>query len=425
MDIPPSNGCRKAVTPASLVDHLRRIHKTPLRIRREVAQFVEDFPFSYDHLTVELPLDGSAPQPVIPVVDGFLCQECPFKSSSRKVERMHWNKVHGIKRGNDEDQFCTVRLQTWFRDNRERFWVVEGNQRGEAGESASIPVGENGEHGTNSDEDEYDGNGIEKSDDLQLLEQLRQEYQQYDADEEQRRLQLAENIPPTENDSWLHFTKWNGVLSASRHDIRKTYSFVRKPDTAEFELERVLQAWDRIVNRCLDTLGDVDNIDVLKWLQSPRQEEPASRPFRLPQSGYTLVKYGGLWHHFLCYVFRTAPDDEWEESTETGVWYTLKQRKSIRRIRGLLQSSSDDRFDEFTEPEERDAKLTEELMGFCLMVVRQDLEREKVYRSPLMHFLAVMGIDAASGTLRGAFTYTPTLAAALWINRLLMLEMAV
>ncbi|OBT70627.1 hypothetical protein VF21_10672, partial [Pseudogymnoascus sp. 05NY08] len=240
-----------------------------------------------------------------------------------------------------------------------------------------------------------------------------------------RRLQLAENIPPTENDTWLHFTKWNGVLSASNHDIRKTYHFVRKPETTEADLERVLQVWDRIVNRCLDTLGDVDNVDILKWLQSPRQEEPASRPFRLPQAGYTLVKYGGLWHHFLCYVFRTAPDDEWEESTETGVWYTLKQRKSIRRIQGLLQSSSDDRHDEFIKPEERDAKLTEELMGFCLMVVRQDLEREKVYQSPLMHFLAVMGIDAAAGTLRGAFAYTPTLAAVLWINRLLMLEMAV
>ena len=94
-------------------------------------------------------------------------------------------------------------------------------------------------------------------------------------------------------------------------------------------------------------------------------------------------------------------------------------------MRELLRINSVDSFDEFVEPEERDAELTEALMGFCLMVVKQDLQREKVYRSPLMHFLAVMGIDAAAGTLRGAFTYTPTLAAALWINRLLMLEMAV
>ena len=148
---------------------------------------------------------------------------------------------------------------------------------------------------------------------------------------------------------------------------------------------------DRIVDRCLDTLGDVDNIDVLKWLQSTRQEEPVSLPFRLPQSGYTLVKYGGLWHHFLCYVFRTSPDDEWEESTEAGVWYTSDQRKSIHRMRELLRIDSDDRFDEFIEPEERHGELTEELMGFCLMVVKQDLQHEKVYRSPLMHFFGSYG----------------------------------
>lgn len=77
-------------------------------------------------------------------------------------------------------------------------------------------------------------------------------------------MQLPEKVPPTENDSWLHVTKWNGVLSGSKHDIRKTYYFVWKLEKTEVKLERVLQAWDRIVNRCLDTLGDVDNIDVLK-----------------------------------------------------------------------------------------------------------------------------------------------------------------
>ncbi len=41
-----------------------------------------------------------------------------------------------------------------------------------------------------------------------------------------------------------------------------------------------------------------------------------------------------------------------------------------------------------------------------------------------MHFLVVIGIDAAARTLRGAFTYTPMLVAVLWINRLLMLEIA-
>ncbi len=48
-------------------------------------------------------------------------------------------------------------------------------------------------------------------------------------------------------------------------------------------------------------------------------------------------------------------------------------------MRELLRFDSDDRFDEFTKPKAKDAKLTEELIGFYLIVVKQDLQREKVY----------------------------------------------
>ena len=43
----------------------------------------------------------------------------------------------------------------------------------------------------------------------------------------------------------------------------------------------------------------------------------------------------------------------------------------------------------------------------------------------MMHYLAVRGVDEQSETLRLAFFYTPILAGALWINRLIMLEVAV
>ena len=223
-----ANRCRKAVVPASLRDHLRRIHKTPLETRQEVARFIAGLNFNYDHSTVKLPPDGSAPQPVIAVGDGFQCRRCSFKSSSKKVMRVHGNEDHHIKRVNNEELFRSVRLQTWFRDSRERYWVVDENQRVD-----SIPE-------TNSDDDEPTRDTIERSDSQLLLERLKREYRQYDADEEQRRLQLPRKVPLTENDSWLHFTKWNGVLSALKHDIRKTYHFTRKPEETEIELERVL-----------------------------------------------------------------------------------------------------------------------------------------------------------------------------------------
>ena len=55
----------------------------------------------------------------------------------------------------------------------------------------------------------------------------------------------------------------------------------------------------------------------------------------------------------------------------------------------------------------------------------QDTSRVGLYHSPMMHYLAVRGVDEQSQSLRSAFFYTPILAGMLWINRLIMLEVAV
>lgn len=48
-----------------------------------------------------------------------------------------------------------------------------------------------------------------------------------------------------------------------------------------------------------------------------------------------------------------------------------------------------------------------------------------MYDSPLMHFMAIMGVDVYTKTLRLSFHYTKFLAAVLYINRLIILEVAV
>lgn len=55
----------------------------------------------------------------------------------------------------------------------------------------------------------------------------------------------------------------------------------------------------------------------------------------------------------------------------------------------------------------------------------QDTSRIGLYESPMMQYLAVRGVDEQSQSLRAAFFYTPILAGMLWINRLIMLEVAV
>ena len=81
--------------------------------------------------------------------------------------------------------------------------------------------------------------------------------------------------------------------------------------------------------------------------------------------------------------------------------------------------------DDSIGPKDQDPDVTDALMCLCMLVVMQDTSRVTLYESPMMHYLAVRGVDEQSETLRPAFFYTPILAGALWINRLVMLEVAV
>jgi hypothetical protein len=97
--------------------------------------------------------------------------------------------------------------------------------------------------------------------------------------------------------------------------------------------------------------------------------------------------------------------------------------ENIQKIRIILQTDLPE--DKFIEEEERDQALTTELMQFCILIVMQDMSKISVYDSPLMYFMAIIGVDTYTKTLRSLFYYTKFLAAVLYINRLIMLEVAV
>ena len=64
-------------------------------------------------------------------------------------------------------------------------------------------------------------------------------------------------------------------------------------------------------------------------------------------------------------------------------------------------------------------------MKLCQLVIVQDLSKLKLYDSPLMHYLAVRGVDTQAEGFRGPMHHTGILADALWIERLLALEIAI
>ena len=135
--------------------------------------------------------------------------------------------------------------------------------------------------------------------------------------------------------------------------------------------------------RALDTLEDVDHKDTLKWCVSPKNEVASQNPFELPQNARTLGQYSRTWEQFLCYMVRTVPAD-FDEPTETGVIYTKEQREAIEDIHDAMDDDDSD---------VGLAALASNVMKLYRLVVMQDLSKTKLYDSPLMHYLAVRGID--------------------------------
>ncbi len=421
--------CRRAQAVKGIEEHLRSFHREKPAIRKEAGEFGRslarrDARFLHNYKGVELPVNSLAPHPVVPVVDGFSCRVCRFLTISRSVVKKHANREHSKQGEEDERIFARVRLQSWYGAKRERYWVVEESGRG-AGEATK----ENNDATNGSDEatkgsgeatngcggaTKGSGEATNGQDDAtKELDGIRADVQRWRAEATERRLTLRVKPLVYELDSWLNFTKWHAVLSGSKYDMIRTYKFLQYRRPEETKLRRLLRAWNLINARALDTLEGVDHKDALKWWVSPKNEVASQHPFELPQNSKTIDKYSRMWEQFICYMVRTVPADP-DEGTETGVVYTKEQRQAIEDIQDSLDDDGTD---------EGLPALANGLMQLCHLVVTQSAT--KLYDSPLMHYLAVRGIDKKAEGFRGPMDYTDILAGVLWMLRLLALELAI
>jgi hypothetical protein len=255
--------CQHALTPASTSRHLRDKHQAKVEAQRQADEYIKQWQWSYDFRSVPLPLDQSLPQLVLPVLRGFQCTKCGFTSQSRKVLQIHGLKEHDQKRLKDKQLFKPVQVQTWFGQKRARYWVVDAS-----GESRDVNNGQGGGSGSDNKESRDAGVAIK----AKIEEWLNKEEEEYKV-----------STIATEIDPWLQYTGWEEVLAGSKHSLVKTAEFTAIATADEPELERVLQSWERIVQRSLATLAAVSQYkDILKWWASPKNEAASQKPFELP-----------------------------------------------------------------------------------------------------------------------------------------------
>ena len=185
---------------------------------------------------------------------------------------MHRNKEHSIKRIADDELFKPVRLQSWFQDSKEWYWVVDKSQQAQQERQARrAAIQDAGEESDDSGASAEGGSDSENNQ-SDVDDQIVQEIEKWKAEARERRLRALKDVPAVEMDSWLQYTKWNEVLGQSKHNLVKTFQFTRKPDPNEPKLDHVLRAWSHILEQCLNTLATNDQKDTLKWWESPKNE---------------------------------------------------------------------------------------------------------------------------------------------------------
>lgn len=112
-----SASCRHAQALRGIAEHLRKVHHESPALRREVEEFGWELArqvarFLRSYADVELPVNGSSPQHIVPVVDGYSCRFCGYLTISRAQVRMHVNRLHSKLRKEDDRISIRVRLQS-------------------------------------------------------------------------------------------------------------------------------------------------------------------------------------------------------------------------------------------------------------------------------------------------------------------------
>jgi hypothetical protein len=159
--------------------------------------------------------------------------------------RQHSNTEHSKKRLKDKELFRAVQLQTWFREKRARYWVVDATRQSDVN-NESRDVNNNSSSGSG------DASAAIRA---EITEWMMEEEGQYQA-----------STVATEIDPWLQYTGWEEVLAASKHDLVTTAAFTATATATEPELARLIQSWERILQRSLATLAAISKYkDILKW----------------------------------------------------------------------------------------------------------------------------------------------------------------
>jgi hypothetical protein len=132
--------CRYAIQPSAISRHLKDLHKIFRSDRSHLVEYTKKLDLA-DPADVVLPPPHEAPVPLLPIESGLSCARDGCNHLCITVKRMksHWATAHRDVVGSASSQWRPVTLQTFFRGNQLRYFIVSPQHPCEAPQKETSP----------------------------------------------------------------------------------------------------------------------------------------------------------------------------------------------------------------------------------------------------------------------------------------------
>lgn len=149
---------------------------------------------------------------------------------------------------------------------------------------------------------------------------------------------------------------------------------------------------------------------LLRWARSVSTTDCSPAPFRFVQSPATFKRYARYWTRFLCYLCRsTLP----EASSQPLLILDTNQV----RLRDDLIVQAENYYHGYSTSR---ADLQTTIHKLFLAFIKQYMPRSS-FQSPIIQYLACLGIDIRKRSFRQPSTYTPILAGFVYCIRIILI----
>jgi len=310
-------------------------------------------------------------------------------------------------------------VQTFFTSKGHQRWFIVNN-------------------GNNDDEDESSVEETDAGDGENEAAIILSQWKAQRLEHEKELEKADEKIAKTDHTGWFKRTGWPEHLAG--RNLKYLAYASRVPDRDERQLQQAGKIVDIAIEKSVAGLSTL-HPETRRWLRSAKREEIDARPMARLQNPESQARYAGYVKRFVYYSLRvltepepasTSTSSESDSDSDTEESGSENDNRRNRRNKDFLQDARElfpwkpyqkARAEQFWSSLELDEEPAQLNILFKLMesIIFQILDH-KPFESPLIHFLAILGIDEQTNRLRKADNYSFMLAGVVYCVRVMAAE---